>query len=371
VSQFASLTRLGEEITSETDQRLAGVDGLISQTVADSLPGLAESVLSSARTEISAAVQAGVQESQALIEKRLGETEEVLRGDMALQVQDVQNSIAPAVQAEVDLQLPTRLATVRADVTALLERTTQIEATLLGHSAALDELRTQVDTRSGSASAARAELQQTLMAEMDSREGAIMGEMENRLTQAKATIGEQIDTAVADAQRAITTEAERIAGEAASTEARAVANQLRGEMHAVARDEIAAFQPQLRDLVSQEIGRATADVSALVKTEFEAFKPTIDEAVSRIFQDQGPALVEAELKKIAESRPELQPQADFTRIKGIGATFDLRLRAANVRTFADLAAMSAEAIAETLDTTAARVESYDIIGQAKHLAGIE
>jgi len=139
----------------------------------------------------------------------------------------------------------------------------------------------------------------------------------------------------------------------------------------VARDEIAAFQPQLRDLVSQEVNRAMTDVSALVKAEFKALQPSISKMVSQTFQDQGPALIETELEKIAERRPDIQPQADFTRIDGIGATFDLRLRAANVRTFADLAAMSIEAIAETLDTTVARVESYDIIGQAKRLAGIE
>jgi predicted flap endonuclease-1-like 5' DNA nuclease/cytoskeletal protein CcmA (bactofilin family) len=59
---------------------------------------------------------------------------------------------------------------------------------------------------------------------------------------------------------------------------------------------------------------------------------------------------------------------DFTVINGIGPTFDRRLKAANVRTFAQLAALTPEQIAEIIGWTPQRVIADDLIGQARVLA---
>jgi predicted flap endonuclease-1-like 5' DNA nuclease len=62
---------------------------------------------------------------------------------------------------------------------------------------------------------------------------------------------------------------------------------------------------------------------------------------------------------------------DYTRIRGIGPVSDQRLKAANVRTYGQLAAMSAEQIAEILGWTADRVIRGEIIEQAQALAATE
>ncbi len=59
---------------------------------------------------------------------------------------------------------------------------------------------------------------------------------------------------------------------------------------------------------------------------------------------------------------------DFTVIKGIGITFDRRLKAASIHTFAQLAALTPEQIAEIIGWTAQRVLADDLVGQAQSLA---
>jgi len=59
---------------------------------------------------------------------------------------------------------------------------------------------------------------------------------------------------------------------------------------------------------------------------------------------------------------------DFTRINGIGPVFDTRLKDAGVQTFAQLATMTPEAVAEIIGWSPERVITDDILGQARVLA---
>jgi predicted flap endonuclease-1-like 5' DNA nuclease/cytoskeletal protein CcmA (bactofilin family) len=68
----------------------------------------------------------------------------------------------------------------------------------------------------------------------------------------------------------------------------------------------------------------------------------------------------------AESQPETE--VDFTIISGIGPVFDRRLKAAGVRTFAQLASQTPEQIAAIIGWTPQRVLADDLIGQARKLA---
>lgn len=61
---------------------------------------------------------------------------------------------------------------------------------------------------------------------------------------------------------------------------------------------------------------------------------------------------------------------DFTLINGIGPTFDRRLKAAGIRTFAELAALSPEGVAAIIGWQPQRVINDDLIGQARRLAGL-
>lgn len=77
----------------------------------------------------------------------------------------------------------------------------------------------------------------------------------------------------------------------------------------------------------------------------------------------------------AEEAPPIAPTSaapaeadDFTRIIGIGPVFDQRLKAAGVRTFAELAAYTPGEIAAVIGWPQTRVEHAEIIEQARQLA---
>lgn len=61
---------------------------------------------------------------------------------------------------------------------------------------------------------------------------------------------------------------------------------------------------------------------------------------------------------------------DFTLINGIGPTFDRRLKAAGVNTFAELAELTPEAVAAIIGWQPQRVMNDDLLGQARRLAGM-
>lgn len=64
------------------------------------------------------------------------------------------------------------------------------------------------------------------------------------------------------------------------------------------------------------------------------------------------------------------PMDDFTLINGIGPTFDRRLKAAGVNTFAELAELTPEAVAAIIGWQPQRVMNDDLLGQARRLAGM-
>lgn len=70
----------------------------------------------------------------------------------------------------------------------------------------------------------------------------------------------------------------------------------------------------------------------------------------------------------APVEPALTREDDFTRINGIGPVFEQRLKAAGIRTYAELAARTSAEIAEIVKWPEARVERAAIVEQAQRLA---
>jgi hypothetical protein len=66
--------------------------------------------------------------------------------------------------------------------------------------------------------------------------------------------------------------------------------------------------------------------------------------------------------------PAVTSEVDFTIIRGVGPTFDRRLKAAGIHTFAQLAASTPDEIAPIIGWTPQRVINDDIIGQAQRLS---
>jgi predicted flap endonuclease-1-like 5' DNA nuclease len=63
----------------------------------------------------------------------------------------------------------------------------------------------------------------------------------------------------------------------------------------------------------------------------------------------------------------MKEEADFTRIRGIGPSFDQRLKKANLLTFSDLASRTPKQVAKILACPVDRVIRSRIIEQAREL----
>ena len=92
------------------------------------------------------------------------------------------------------------------------------------------------------------------------------------------------------------------------------------------------------------------------------------EAIGLTPEESEQMLAAIEKKQRRDELEERGKEDDFTRIKGIGPTFDQRLKAANVRRFDELAEMKPEQIAAILGWPEGRVRRDRIIEQARALA---
>lgn len=91
-----------------------------------------------------------------------------------------------------------------------------------------------------------------------------------------------------------------------------------------------------------------------------------DQSTDDVEDDAAGEVTQAEAAP--KARKKTSAADDFTRIRGIGAVFAARLLDADVISYAQLAAMTAEEIGEIFGWPADRVERDDIIGQAQALA---
>jgi predicted flap endonuclease-1-like 5' DNA nuclease len=102
-------------------------------------------------------------------------------------------------------------------------------------------------------------------------------------------------------------------------------------------------------------------LEAMLTTPTEQQVPPLDEFPEP--PDTGTLVPVFDEMDSADTEPD-----DLTAINGIGPVFAARLHKGRIRTYAQLAAMDAERIAEIAGVPAARVTSADWIGQAKGLA---
>lgn len=101
---------------------------------------------------------------------------------------------------------------------------------------------------------------------------------------------------------------------------------------------------------------------------FTGGKPSVP-APADAMADAGPVTV---VPPASAAGPPVRPgEDDLTAINGIGPVFDKRLKAAGIRTYAQLAAMTPEQIADVIGWPAERVVRSEIIEQARKLLDTE
>lgn len=104
-----TMNQLADSVRTDTQQRLAGVDALVARSVNDALPALGETVLTKVRPETTAAVQAAVTDLQGLVERRVGETQAAVQGQVGQQLNalrtELNGNLRDQLQREVSATL--------------------------------------------------------------------------------------------------------------------------------------------------------------------------------------------------------------------------------------------------------------------------
>jgi predicted flap endonuclease-1-like 5' DNA nuclease/cytoskeletal protein CcmA (bactofilin family) len=136
--------------------------------------------------------------------------------------------------------------------------------------------------------------------------------------------------------------------------------------------EPAPFGAAATPVASEPVAEAAESRAAIVPAE-AAMQPA-PESSTAIVLPAATLTADAADAGAEEAAPIVPPSAapaeadDFTRITGIGPVFDQRLKAAGVRTFAELATYTPGEIAAVIGWPQARVERAEIIEQARQLA---
>ncbi|HXG24644.1 MAG TPA: hypothetical protein VNJ09_08835 [Chthonomonadales bacterium] len=295
---------LTEQIRGEMNQRLSEVDARIAQAVADSLPGVRDSVLGSVRPEIAAAVQAVNTELRAFVETRLGEVSTSLRADLEGQLADVQRSIGPAILAELDRQIPPLIAPLQQGLEGLLARMQAAEARQTAHEGTLAGLAARMEAVAQQEANARAELQRSLLATMEGRLAGRDAQVEERFARESVATQERIEATIGSARPGLLEEARRQANAAAETRVREMAVQLRGEMHQIARDEIAGLEdrlnaglaPMVNMILNERLpGMVRQQVQAVLE---ERLSTMVEEQIRSSFTELAPGLIAEQIRDI-------------------------------------------------------------------------
>lgn len=284
------------DFRTETNTRLGEIDATVGRGIADALPGVTQSTLAAVRPEIVAAVQRAAQDTQAAVSRQLGDSTTAIRAEVTAQLGDVRSALSREVASQLSTQLAPQLDSMRSTLNGLRDQTTGLAQRIAQGETATQALATRAEQLARDEGAARADLQRTLITEVQTRDSALAADLDRRLTGFSQGNQDQLNAAIVGLQRALTDQIQRAATDAAAAEARNLTTRLRGEMAAVAQDQVTALRGNMQTLVtgavadamravpgivSQEVRRATANLPDMVKTEFTNFRPQLQTMVQR------------------------------------------------------------------------------------------
>lgn len=274
-----SVETLAGQIRAETDARFQEIDATVAQAVSNAMPNIMNSVLNTVRPEIATAVSKGLEQSQALFEKRLSETTGALGDDLSQKIADVQLNIENSVRGEFERQLPGHIAVITEQVTKLARLVEPMSARLDTVEERVAKTADRVEEVNQDLLKRISVIQPGLVSTLDERFAVLRAEMDTRATQADARTRTQIDAAIADSQRALLDKVSQVAITAATNQVNLMKDQLRTEMITISRDQIAGMQDQLRAGVDAQINASLARLPDLVRTEISAAQPALRDSI--------------------------------------------------------------------------------------------
>ncbi len=347
-----ALNDLRSEINSDINRQFEGLDDRIAQSVADEVPGVQDALHESLTAdigrqfdELQSSVLAEADTRMAAVSEELRQADRQLRealdASIETQLTEMQTSLLTEVGTQID--------TVRSD---LLQADDRLQ----------EALRTDINNQ-------LTDLRSSLLNDVDVKNAALRAE----LMRADQALREELDVS-------INTRLETLKSD--------ILNDIDGRTVAI-RDELLQNQRVMREEIRGEFNRQISTVNqslATVRRSVDQLEVRIGDDVRRVFNEElasgrimsaasRDSLI-AELDRRITTRVDsalrrVPPggggsvRDDFTDMRGIGPRLHERLQAAGVHTFADLAGLSADKVAEITGMSPNRVIELDVLGQAR------
>ena len=253
---------LRAEITATTDQRLAGIDGLVAQRLADATPALRDQILTATRAELDARAQAVLTQAGEDAQARVGAGADRLLAELTTQVNGLRGEIPGAVATQLAERLPESLKELSANVQDLRENIQQLERKVAATDGAV-----------GNATASIAEVQRTFTTELQGLRTTVQTSFDDLRRRLDDRVG-PLETGLGTLETRVTAIDQSVAGR---LEAVATAHdaRLRDELAGIARDQLAGFQDRLPELVRGSVEGASATTIRRIAGEamIERFGP--------------------------------------------------------------------------------------------------
>ena len=281
----ASNAQFADQLRGEVDNRLAGVDALVARAVGDALPGVQNATLEVFRPELAAAVQQGMADTQAVLERQLDAATNNVRSELGSRLDDLSSGVSTQVRKELSVQLRDQLEPIGKRVLQLEDQVDSVLIRIGDHGGRLTQLGSRIEVVARDSATADDTLQSSLLGELNRRDLANQQALDQRLLQLTLSTGTLIDSRISAASDSIVEASRQAAKETAASEVRIVTTQLRGEFRTIAQDEVSVANSTLRTtvtsevtkafeqvpgMVSREVLRSTADLPSLVRNEVDA-----------------------------------------------------------------------------------------------------
>jgi predicted transcriptional regulator len=286
----AATATLATTLQAQTTERLAGINAIAAQAVADALPGLQQSALATIRPEIEAAATKSLESAQAAIATAVAANTEGLRAEIKGQLQAVQTSTAALIGTEITRLTAGQLTALGASITELQTTAAALGAGRTQQDAALQTLSTRVEQVARDGASTQADLRTAILAELTSRFAAQTSTLDARLTDLAAQQQQRLDASIGEVRRTIGDQITTAVTRSVADEVRKAETRINASMVTIAHDQIAAVQDQLQTsiktavtasmqsvpgVVSAEVLRQTATMPDLVKAEVARTSRTV------------------------------------------------------------------------------------------------
>jgi hypothetical protein len=266
----ATFDKLKTDVAADTDRKLATVDGTVAQRLDERLPGAIDQALGPVKTLVTTTADQVRTDARGFADASATAAAATVTKDLGGRIDSIQSGFAANVKSVLDTELPTRLGAVSTTATTALNNAAAATTALNNLSADVQSVRTRAEQIALQSDTAVKNMQGTLIAEMDRRDGVAKQNLDARFTALSADVDQRIDTRLtpklAEFQTAMNATMTQTAADAANAAVKSASVQLRADMTTIAHDQAASIQDSVRIAVAKDLDTTITDkVAAALK----------------------------------------------------------------------------------------------------------